>query len=73
LEGKINVFRNDRDFLFSIKGGKFEYDELVGKAEVLKEELASLYQSSGLPDEPDIEMINSVLVKMRKTYYKETR
>jgi uncharacterized protein len=69
----INVFRNDREFLLSIKEGKFEYDELVGKAEVLKEELASLYQNSNLPDEPNVEMINSVLVEMRKIYYKETR
>lgn len=72
-DGTINVFRNDRKFLLSVKEGKFEYDELVGKAEILKEELASLYQNSGLPDEPNIEMINSVLVEMRKTYYKETR
>lgn len=69
----INVFRNDREFFLSVKEGKFEYDELVGKAEVLKEELASLYQNSDLPDEPNIRMIDSLLVEMRKTYYKETR
>ena len=31
VEGKINVFRHDRDFLLSIKKGKFEYDKLVQK------------------------------------------
>jgi uncharacterized protein len=39
VEGKINVFRNDREFLLSIKEGKFEYDELVQKATALKDEL----------------------------------
>lgn len=73
VDGRINVLRNDREFLLSVKEGKFEYDELVGKAEILKEELASLYQNSGLPNEPNIEMIDRVLVEMRKTYYKETR
>ncbi|MEO7984153.1 MAG: nucleotidyltransferase domain-containing protein [Bacteroidota bacterium] len=71
LEGKINVFRNDRDFLFSIKEGKFEYDELLGRAELLKDELVSLYQHSDLPDVPDIETINSILIEMRKNYYQE--
>ena len=72
-EGKINVLRKDREFLLSIKEGKFEYDELVSKAEALKDELTSLYQHSDLPDEPNIQMINSVLVEIRKTCYNETR
>lgn len=71
LEGKINVFRTDSDFLFSIKEGKFEYDELLSKAELLKDELAGLYQEADLPAEPDIKRIDSLLVEMRKEYYKE--
>lgn len=69
VEGKINVFRNDRDFLLAIKEGKFEYDELVQKADALKDELPALYQQSNLQDEPDEEMINKLLVKMRNDYY----
>jgi len=69
VEGKINVFRKDREFLLSIKEGKFEYDELVQKAEAIKEALPLLYQQSNLKDEPDIEAINDVLIKMRTTYY----
>ncbi|MGC4100431.1 nucleotidyltransferase domain-containing protein [Ferruginibacter sp.] len=68
-EGKINVFRKDRDFLLDIKAGKFEYDDLVQKAEELKATLPSLYQRSGLKDEPDVESINKLLVKMRAAYY----
>lgn len=68
-EGTINVHRKDRDFLLAIKEGKFEYDELVQKATALKEELPLLYQKSGLKDEPDVEMIDQLLIKMREVYY----
>lgn len=71
VEGRINVLREDREFLLAVKEGKFEYDELLEKAEALKNELPSLYLESPLPDEPDTEKINSMLVQMRKDYYKE--
>ena len=70
-EGKINVLRKDRDFLLSVKQGKFEYDELLQKAETLKDELPALYQKSGLQEEPDVEMIEALLIKIRKAFYKE--
>ncbi len=69
VEKKVNVFRKDRKFLLAIKEGKFEYDELVGKATALKDELPLLYQNSGLMDEPDVKMINEQLLKMREVYY----
>lgn len=69
VDGKINVFRNDRDFLLAIKEGKFEYDELVQKAEALKGELPLLYEQSNLQDEPNTESINELLIKMREVYY----
>lgn len=68
-EGRINVYRKDGEFLLSIKEGKFEYDELVRQADALKEELPLLYRQSDLKDEPDVETINELLVKMREEYY----
>ena len=68
-EKKVNVFRNDREFLLDIKHGKFEYDELVKKAETLKDELPHLYQQSALPESPDIDKINSLLIEMREQIY----
>ncbi len=70
IERKVNVHRKDRDFLLSIKQGKYEYDELVEKAEALKNELPSLYESSSLPDEPDLVQVNKLLIEMRSSYYK---
>lgn len=71
IEEKINVHRSDREYLLSIKEGKFEYDELLNKAEELKNDLTLLYQQSSLPDVPDVEHINRLLIEMRKEYYGE--
>lgn len=69
LEGTINVERPDRTYLLDIKNGKFEYDELVQSAEELKEELSELYEKSNLPDLPNREQVNQLLVEMRKMFY----
>lgn len=69
-EKTVHVFRKDRDFLLDIKAGKFEYNELVQRAEQLKEELLPAFQNSGLPDLPDLVAINALLVEMREVYYK---
>ncbi|MCJ8290601.1 MAG: nucleotidyltransferase domain-containing protein [Crocinitomicaceae bacterium] len=69
LEGTINVERSDRTYLLDIKNGKFEYDELVKCAEELKEELSELYEKSKLPDLPNRDRVNQLLVAMRKEFY----
>jgi uncharacterized protein len=69
IEGKINVHRNDRDFLLGIKAGKYEYDDLVKQAEEMKEELPLLYENSSLMDEPNIAEVDALLIKMRNDYY----
>jgi uncharacterized protein len=70
VERRINVLRKDREFLLDIKQGKYEYDDLVTKAEKLKEELTGLYNASDLPEEPDENKINEMLIEMREMYYK---
>jgi len=71
IEGRINVYRKDRDFLLNIKEGKFEYDVLLERAEGLKNELSVFYQSSVLADSPDIYKINKLLVEVREQFYQE--
>jgi uncharacterized protein len=72
VEGKVNVYRKDRDFLLAIKEGKFEYDELVQKAAALKDELPLLYQHSALMDEPDVKLVDKTLAAIRQLYYAES-
>jgi uncharacterized protein len=69
-EGQVNVYRKDRDFLLAIKNGMFEYDELVEKAEKMKNELPVLYQESNLMSEPDLVKVDRLLVTIREEYYK---
>jgi uncharacterized protein len=70
-EGKVNIRRPDREFLLSIKAGKFEYEELLREAEELKEQLSSLYADSKLQEHPDLEKINRLLVEGRERVYNE--
>jgi len=70
-DGKVNVWRKDRGFLLDIKQGKYEYNDLLIKAGVLKNELPELFQRSDLPDEPNTDLINRLLVDTREDYYKK--
>uniref|UniRef100_UPI00404B1516 nucleotidyltransferase domain-containing protein n=1 Tax=Gelidibacter sp. TaxID=2018083 RepID=UPI00404B1516 len=69
LEGKLNVLRNDRDFLLSIKNADFEYDDLVDKAEKMKDDLDTIYFESDLIDRPNLEKINNLLFNLRNEFY----
>ncbi|MEO0334712.1 MAG: nucleotidyltransferase, partial [Bacteroidota bacterium] len=68
-EGTINVRRADREFLLSIKGGEFEYEELVQQAEAKIGEIAQVYENSALSEKPDIAKIEQLLVGMRSELY----
>lgn len=68
-DGKINVHRDDREFLLNIKQGKYEYDDLLERAEQMKAELNALYKKANLPEEPDMDEVNKLLITIRKTYY----
>lgn len=68
--GKLNVRREDRDYLLRIKKGEFQYDELVEIAEVKIAYIDELYEKSDLPKQPDIEELNKVLVEVRKDFYR---
>lgn len=68
-EGIINVKRKDRDFLLSIKNADFEYDELVEKAENIREELDSIYENSNLIQKPNLKEVNTLLSFLREEFY----
>lgn len=68
-EGVIRVRRSDREYLLDVRAGKFRYEELVAKAEEMHAGLASLYAASGLPDEPDREAANRLLVAIRADFH----
>jgi hypothetical protein len=69
LHNEINVRRTDRDYLLAIKNAEFEYDDLVSKAEEMKEELNRIYENSSLIERPDIILINQLVFDIRNTFY----
>jgi len=68
-EGKIFVRRTDREFLMSIREGKFEYEDLLTQAEEKVQHIEELFDKSELPDEPDLERLEKLLVGVRDNYY----
>lgn len=69
LNSEINVRRTDRGFLLSIKNAEFEYDDLVEKAEGMRNELDEIYKNSELMDKPNIKNINTLIYKLRNDFY----
>ncbi|MFS4483652.1 DNA polymerase beta superfamily protein [Hyunsoonleella sp. 2307UL5-6] len=69
LNNEINVRRKDREFLLSIKNAEFEYNDLVSKAEKIKNELDEIYKNSSLIDRPNFKNINKLIYKIRNQFY----
>ena len=69
LEGRIKVRRPNREFLFKIRGGAFEYEDLLKMAEEKALKLEEDYAQSSLPEKPDLESLESVLVEIREEFY----
>lgn len=67
--GNVVVRQSNREFLLQVKSGAFLYEELVKLADEKLEEIEELYKNSSLPDEPDRNMINTLLVRMRSEFY----
>lgn len=70
-EKKVNVKRPNRNYLLDIKAGKFEYEELVNKANELQIKMENAFEKSDLMEEPDRERINNLTYKLREKLYEE--
>ena len=71
-EGKVHVRRSDREFLLRIKAGEMLYDELVARANELIAQIEIDFAHSDLPDEPDAQATECLLVEIREAYYKKS-
>lgn len=66
----FNVERTyDREFLLSIKNHELEYDEIMEMAKKEKAEMEEAIKTCSLPDKPDYEGINKLLIEARKEFY----
>lgn len=68
-EQKVNVRRPNRKELLEIRKGKFEYKDLIEKANEKYSELENVFNNSTLPDHPDVEWLKKLLYELRVKFY----
>jgi uncharacterized protein len=66
---KVNVRRQEREWLLRIRAGDFMYEELVKQAEEKIQVTEELFKRSDLPEAPDSSAAESLLVKIRESRY----
>ena len=69
----IQVRRADREFLLQIRRGAFSYEELVTRAEEKVKAIATTYAKSDLPEHPDQDRLEALLVQIRRAFYSEIK
>ncbi|MFA5024291.1 MAG: nucleotidyltransferase domain-containing protein [Patescibacteria group bacterium] len=63
-EGKVLVFRPDREELKEIRNGSWSYEQVEEYAETMEKEIASLYEASKIPKEPNRNEIDKLCVEV---------
>ena len=59
----------DRDFLMKIREGQFDYEELMKWLENKDKEMLEAMKNSTIPDEIDIDFLDSIIYQVRKSVY----
>jgi predicted nucleotidyltransferase len=69
-EGKgINVRRDNKEYLISIRKGEIDLESLISQAEQDILEIDEIFKNSNLPDSVDPKLVHSLLVKIRTEFY----
>ncbi len=71
LNKRIEVKSQNRQFLLKVKSGFYTYEELLELAESKIKVLKQNFEVSDLPDEPNFDEAENVLVQIRKSLYKQ--
>ncbi len=66
---RLSVRCNNREELLAIKAGQFSYETMLSKAEQLMSKIDQQFLTCTLPDKPDVETVNAILVNIRKSLY----
>ncbi|AYB30407.1 DNA polymerase beta superfamily protein [Chryseolinea soli] len=64
----VNVRRPDREWLLRIRAGEFAYDDLLQQADEKMQMVDELFKHSDLPETPDGELCEELLVKIRSEF-----
>lgn len=69
-KGTLNIRVSNREELLAIKAGAMEYDDLLKMADDLIASIEKHYETSTLPESPDVEKAVGILVGIREELYK---
>ncbi|NJL13623.1 MAG: hypothetical protein HC913_11860 [Microscillaceae bacterium] len=67
--GDLRVQRPNRDELLAIKAGTYPYEALLAKAKTWQSRLKSLFDQASLPERPDLEALEALLIRIRQQWY----
>ncbi|WP_055562581.1 DNA polymerase beta superfamily protein [Hymenobacter sp. AT01-02] len=69
ITGQLHVRRPDREFLLQIRRGEFTYEQLIAEAETLVERVEAAFAASSLPEAPNKQRAEQLLLQVRQTWY----
>lgn len=64
--GEVHTYRPDREELLEIRFGKWPLERVLAEADRLETELQSAFERSVLPDEPDFEAANRLVMDLTR-------
>ena len=67
---KLDRSEIDRDFLLAVKNHALTFDQVISKMDELEASMKDSFEKSNLPDEPDRDLLENILVQIRKIHYK---
>ncbi len=70
-DGKLIVHRPNRQELLEIRAGAFTYEQLIQRAEAKLAQIEVVATKSPLPERPDRDKIEAILVQIRKAWYQK--
>lgn len=69
--GELRIRRTPEEIekLMRIRHGEYEYEDLLREAEAMKDGLEEAFEKSSLPEKPNVEKVQQLLLGMRLTLY----
>jgi hypothetical protein len=71
--GQVHVYRRDREWLMAVRDGLLTYDELLELAAAYESRLEELYWHSPLPEAPDSEAAEALVMELQERFLWDTR
>jgi hypothetical protein len=68
---QVNVRRAEREWLLQIRAGEFMYEDLLTQAEEKIQIVNELFKKSDLPETPELQKGNDILVRIRDNMFRQ--